>query len=68
MTLKEKVAACQKICGVHVNMTDPIATEVLSYLGFDFIWVDMEHTRLSCDHIYQHLLAAKATGRAVRFL
>lgn len=65
MTLKEKVAACQKICGVHVNMTDPIATEVLSYLGFDFIWVDMEHTRLSCDHIYQHILAAKATGTPI---
>ncbi len=60
MTLKEKVASRRKICGIHVNLTDPVVTELISYLGYDFIWVDMEHTKLSPEHIHHHILAAKA--------
>ena len=65
MTIKEKIAACQPVSGVHVNMTDPMITEILSMLGYDFIWVDMEHTALTWEHVYHHVLAAKASGTPV---
>ena len=60
MTIKEKVLAAMPICGTHVNLSDPIVTEIFSSLGYDFIWADMEHTSLSCEQVYHHLLAARA--------
>lgn len=65
MTIKEKVRDAVPICGTLVNMTDPIATEIFASLGYDFVWVDMEHTVMSCEHAYHHLLAAKAAGTPV---
>ena len=65
MTVKEKVNALAPIFGTHVNLTDPIVTEILASLGYDFIWVDMEHTGLSCEQVYHHLLAARACGTPV---
>ena len=48
MTFKEKVAAAAPMTGTHVHLTDPIVTEIFASLGYDFIWVDMEHTHMSC--------------------
>lgn len=65
MTIKEKVLKVEKICGTHVNMTDPVVTEIFSNLAYDFLWIDMEHTVMSCEHVYHHLLAAKSVGKPV---
>ncbi len=65
MTIKEKVQKALPICGTHVNLTDPIVTEIFGALGYDFLWVDMEHTALSCEQVYHHILAAKSAGTPV---
>ena len=65
MTLKEKVSAALPITGTHVNLTDPIVTEIFASLGYDFVWVDMEHTALSCEQVYHHLLAARTNGTPI---
>lgn len=65
MTIKEKVAKALPICGTHVNVSDTIITEIFASLGYDFIWVDMEHTTLSAEQVYHHLLAAKSAGTPV---
>ena len=62
MTLKDKITKRLPINGTHVNLTDPMITEILASLGYDYLWVDMEHTILSCEHIYHHLLAARSCG------
>ena len=65
MTLKEKVLNCEKIRGTHVSLSDCTVCEILGYLGYDFIWVDMEHTFLSEQDVCVHLNAAKAAGTPV---
>lgn len=65
MTIKEKVEKGLKICGTHVNLVDPVVTEIFGHLGYDFIWVDMEHTALSPMEVYNHILAAKSAGTPV---
>jgi len=62
MTFKEKVSACARICGTHINMSDPSIAEFESMLGFDYLWVDMEHTRLTVDQVHAHLMAARYGG------
>jgi len=61
-TLKEKVLACENICGTHIALNYPGITEVFGYLGFDFIWIDSEHSPLSCEDILNHLTFAHAAG------
>lgn len=65
MTLKEKVLNQSCMKGSHVHLLDASVTEMLSYLGYDFIWIDMEHTQLSCEDVYHHFMAAKAGGTPV---
>lgn len=63
--LKEKVRNKQEISGTLVTLADPSVCEMIGYLGYDFIWVDMEHSYLSCKDVFIHANAAKATATPV---
>ena len=65
MTINEKVQNRESVIGTHVNMSDPIAAEVMGSLGYDFLWVDMEHMPLSETDVYHHILAARSVGTPV---
>ena len=64
MTLREKVLAKQNICGTHITMTDPSIAEMMGYIGFDFIWIDLEHAYISFEQLYSMINCAKAAGTA----
>lgn len=64
MTIKEKVEKALPLIGAHSNLTDSIVTEIFAHLNYDYIWIDMEHTMLSCEQVYHHILAAKSGGAA----
>ena len=63
--LKEKINAGQSLCGTHVTLAEPSVCEMLGYLGYDFIWVDMEHTYLTCKDVLIHANAARSAGTPV---
>ncbi len=53
--LKEgKVASCIKL-----NLSDPRVTEMASLLGFDSVWIDMEHVPTDWSAVENHIRAAK---------
>lgn len=60
--LREKLLRGENIIGTHVSMTEPIITEMLGNLGFDYIWVDTEHTTVDLDTLQNHLIAARAAN------
>lgn len=64
MTIKEKVEKALPITGTHSNLSDTIVTEIYGSLNYDFVWIDMEHTALSAENVYHHILAAKSSGTA----
>ena len=64
MTIKEKVEKQMPLIGGHTNLNDAIITELYGELGYDFVWIDMEHTALMPQQVYHHILAAKSTGTA----
>ena len=64
MTFREKILNREKVCGTHVTMTDSSIAEMMGYLGFDFLWIDLEHAYISLEQLYNHLNAAKAAGTA----
>lgn len=63
--LKEKIMSGKRLCGTHVSMSEPTMCEVIGHLGFDFIWVDMEHSYLSCQDVLIHANAGRAAGTPV---
>ena len=65
MSIKEKIITRMPITGTHVNLKDTIITEILGSIGYDFLWVDMEHMPLSEQDLYNHLLAARSVNAPV---
>jgi len=60
--LRQMVNNKQKIRGALVSLSDPALCEIMGYVGFDSVWIDMEHTHMSYKEVLCHLNASRATG------
>ncbi len=60
--LKERIKKGERLCGAIVSLTDPCLCEIFGNVGFDYIWIDMEHTYTSYKEVLCHLNAARSTG------
>lgn len=63
--LKEKIKNHEKLIGTHINLNDVAVSRIVGLAGYDFIWIDLEHSYLSLESLMAHILAIKATGTAV---
>lgn len=61
-SLRSKLENGEKICGSLVCLTDPCLCEIMGNVGFDCVWIDMEHTYMSYKDVLCHLNAAKSSG------
>lgn len=52
----------RRLLGTHVNLVDYRTCEILGAIGFDYLWIDMEHISTDFHDMEQHLIAAKAAG------
>jgi len=62
--IRKKLNEKKAVFGTHVGLGDPIITEIFGQAGYDFIWIDMEHTALGKPEVLGHLLAARSAGTA----
>lgn len=60
--LKQKLMNNEKLVGTHISMTDGTISELYGYVGFDFIWVDTEHTPIDYASLLSHLNGARLAG------
>ena len=58
--LKEKLHNNEVCLGTHVSLNDPVITELMGNVGFDYLWIDTEHTAIDLNCLQQHLIAARA--------
>ena len=61
-TTKEKMKNREFVTGTHLLLADPCISELCGSVGFDFLWIDTEHTPMDYHLLIQHLIAAKAAG------
>jgi 2-dehydro-3-deoxyglucarate aldolase/4-hydroxy-2-oxoheptanedioate aldolase len=47
-----------------INLSDATITEVLANTGYDFLWIDGEHSSLGLAEVSRHVLAARSYGVA----
>ena len=62
--LRDKIKNGEKTCGTLVSLTDPALCEIMGIVGYDYIWIDMEHTYMSYKEVLCHLNAARSVGAA----
>lgn len=60
--LSDKLASGQTAIGSHISLCDSAVTEMMGDVGFDYLWIDTEHTSMSLQDLHNHLIAARATG------
>ena len=63
--ITDKVAAGRLALGSHVGFDSPFVTEMIAGCGFDFIWIDGEHSAIDRKDIQNHLMACRAAGATV---
>ncbi len=63
--LKQKIKEKLPICGTHVQLADSEICSIYGQLGYDYIWLDMEHTYLSYRDVLNSLNAARLNGTPV---
>lgn len=62
--IREKLQRKEPVFGAAVSMLDASISEMLGFAGFDFLWIDMEHTALTKAHVLEQLMAASSGGTA----
>lgn len=63
--LKAKIQSGEPVYGVFVTLSDPCVSEIAGYAGYDFIWLDAEHSPLNLKDILAHVVAAQSTGASI---
>lgn len=60
--LRNKINCGKKIRGTIVSLTDPCLCEIMGNIGYDCVWIDMEHTYMSYKDVLCHLNAARSAN------
>lgn len=56
--LRKKIENKEIVLGTLVSLTDPCLCEIMGNIGYDCVWIDMEHTYMSYKEVLCHLNAA----------
>ena len=58
--LLERLNRGETLIGTHITCNDPLLTELIGNAGFDYLWIDTEHTYIEKTMLINHLIAARA--------
>lgn len=61
---KERLMCGERLFGTHTSLTDFTLTEMYGNYGFDYVWIDTEHSAIDYQELNMHILAAQAKGMA----
>lgn len=62
--IRDKMRSGGTVIGAHTFYTDPSITEALGYHGFEFVWIDGEHSAFDKASTLSHIIAAASAGTA----
>ena len=60
--LKERIKNKEKLIGMYIQLTDLSIARIAGLAGYDYVWVDTEHSYMSLENVLGHLMALKTTG------
>jgi 2-dehydro-3-deoxyglucarate aldolase/4-hydroxy-2-oxoheptanedioate aldolase len=59
-----KIAAGQICFGSGITFGDASVSELLAEVGYDFVWIDLEHSALSLESALNHVMVLRGSGTA----
>jgi len=59
---KKRIAAGEKLVGAIQYLADPCITELIGNIGYDFVWLDTEHSATDYQALLMQIIAARASG------
>lgn len=62
--IRERLRRGELVIGGHAFLQDPAVTEALGWHGYDFVWIDGEHSIYGDSALNAHIMAAAAAGTA----
>ncbi len=62
--IKEKIARDEIVLGSHITLNESCIAEIMGDVGFDFVWIDCEHSPIDYKETLQHIMAARSSGTA----
>lgn len=62
--IKKKISEGKIVTGTVISFNDSSITEILGDLGYDFVWIDGEHSALERQAVQHHIMAARGTDAA----
>ncbi len=63
--LKERILKKEKLIGMYVQLADSSIARIAGLAGYDFVWVDNEHSYMSYETLLNHIYALKSTGTPI---
>lgn len=60
--MKEKLRRQELCIGTHVSLGEGLVSEMMGYLDYDYLWIDMEHSCINLAQLQNHLMGARASG------
>lgn len=60
--IKQKIEQGKLAKGFFLTMADPMVSEIAGYAGYDYVWIDAEHSPLDRQTILHHVMAAQGAG------
>ncbi|MDR3249020.1 MAG: 4-hydroxy-3-methylbut-2-en-1-yl diphosphate synthase [Treponema sp.] len=61
---KKRLLAGETLFGTHTSFVDFTVTELFGNFGYDYVWLDTEHSAIDYQEINAHILAAQSKGLA----
>lgn len=58
---KEKILNKEKTIGMYVQLSDVSIARMAGLAGYDFVWVDTEHSYMSHETLLSHIIALRGT-------
>ena len=60
--LKEKILNKKKVFGTQIMMNDTEIGEIFASVGYDFLWVDTEHSSIDYHQLLEYICVCEAKG------
>jgi len=62
--VRDKLSRSELVTGAGVSLKDGMISEIFANAGFDFLWIDMEHSSLTLEACDAHVSALRGTDTA----
>ncbi len=63
--LKEKIRKGLPVVGMYLGMGDIASARIAGLTGYDYVWIDLEHSNITLEQLLAQIIAVHAGGTAV---